>query len=508
MPHRATSPERLLILAPTGRDAALAAEVLARAGVECTVCRDAAEASAEVSAGAGALLVAEEALHPAAVELLADALAAQEAWSDLPVIVFASGAGALEALGGAAHLERLGNVTLVDRPLRRRTLVSVVRAALRARRRQYAAREVLVKLETAVSQRDQFLALLGHELRNPLSAIQMAADLLEMGGDPARHVGVVRRQSRQLARLVDDLLEVSRVTAGKVKLRLAPVDLQRLVERCAEVQALAARGASGVAVTFDKGPPIYTIGDEARLEQVVSNLISNAVKYTPVGGPGHALAEVAGDSAVVRVRDDGIGIAREDLQRIFEPFVQLDSALDRARGGMGLGLTLVKSLARAHGGDAQVSSAGPGRGSEFTVCLPLADGSAAAPRAEAPRTPVRDVLLVEDNDDVRVALAEALKRSGHRVRAARDGPSGLALAHEARPEVAIVDIGLPQMDGYEVARLLREEHGRTPYLVALTGYGRPEDRDRARAAGFDLHLTKPVDLVRVQEILRGGGPSR
>ncbi len=499
----AAFPDRLLILAPTGRDAPLAAEVLRQAGVECAVCAEALEAAAGITAGAGALLLAEEALQPAATAALAGAITAQEPWSDLPVIVFG---GRAETVEGAARLERLGNVTLVDRPLRRTTLVSVVRAALRARRRQYAAREVLVRLEAAVRQRDEFLALLGHELRNPLSAIQMATDLLELGGgDPARHLGVVRRQSRQLARLVDDLLEVSRVTAGKVTLRLGPVDLQRLVERCTEVHALAARGGSGVEVACAPGPPVFTTGDEARLEQVISNLISNAVKYTQRGGHVRTAVETSGEAALIRVRDDGMGIAAKDLARIFEPFVQIDAALDRARGGMGLGLTLVQALAKAHGGDVRVTSAGPGRGSEFTVRLPLAARTAAAPVPEAARPPVRDVLLVEDNDDVRVALAEALSLSGHRVRAARDGPSGLALAHEARPEVAFVDIGLPQMDGYQVARLLRQEHGRAPYLVALTGYGRPEDREQARAAGFDLHLTKPVDLRRMQEILRGAG---
>jgi signal transduction histidine kinase/CheY-like chemotaxis protein len=421
------------------------------------------------------------------------------------VIVFTNRTASADPVVSAERLARLGNVTLVDRPLRRPTLVSVVRSALRARRRQYTAREVLVRLETAVRQRDDFLALLGHELRNPLSAIQMAADLAAAGSRPERNVQVVRRQARQLARLVDDLLDVSRVTAGKVTLRKAPVDLQRLVERCAELQALSALGEQGVEVRFTSGPPLWTVGDPARLEQVVSNLLSNAVKYTPRGGHVLVSAEAEGPFALIRVRDDGIGIARTDLDRIFEPFVQIDAALDRARGGMGLGLTLVQTLARAHGGEVQVASAGLGRGSEFTVRLPIVPAVQPAPTVEPGTAPARDVLLVEDNDDVRLALSEALTIHGHRVRAARDGPTGLALAQQVRPEVAFVDIGLPQMDGYEVARHLREEHGRAPYLVALTGYGRPEDRELAQAAGFDLHLTKPVDMHRVHEILAGAG---
>lgn len=498
------SPERLLILAPTGRDAPLAAEVLGCAAIECAICDDAEEAAARIAEGAGALLVAEEALLPSAVRELAIAIAAQEPWSDLPVIVFSSRGATADPIGFAERLARLGNVTLVERPLHRPTLVSVVRAALRARRRQYTAREVLVRLEAAIRQRDGFLALLGHELRNPLSAIQMAADLASVGADPARHVQVVRRQSHQLARLVDDLLEVSRVTAGKITLRRAPVDVQRLVERCAELQALSA-GAQGVDVRFSTGPPLWTIGDPTRLEQVVSNLLSNAMKYTPRGGHVLVSVEAAGPDALIRVRDDGIGISANDLERIFEPFVQIDAALDRARGGMGLGLTLVQTLARAHGGDVRVASAGPGRGSEFTVHLPIAPTVQPTSPDERLAVPARDVLLVEDNDDVRLALSEALALHGHKVRAAPDGPTGLALAHQAAPEIAFVDIGLPQMDGYEVARHLREEHGRRPYLVALTGYGRPEDRDLAREAGFDLHLTKPVDMLRVHEILLGAG---
>jgi signal transduction histidine kinase/CheY-like chemotaxis protein len=500
--------ERLLVLAPTGRDAELAVDVLARAGLEACACGGVEALCAEIAEGAAGVLVAEEALTPSALARLAAAVRAQPPWSDLPIIVFSSRPEGLDSgVPAAEPLGELGNVTLVDRPLRRRTLVSVAQAALRARRRQYAARDVLLQLEVAVRQRDDFLALLGHELRNPLAAIEMAGQLLERNNAPDRPLGILRRQTRQLARLVDDLLDVARVTSGKVTLRLAPIDLRLLAQRCVESQAEAARVEHGVDLAWAAdAAPVFTVGDAVRLEQVLANLVSNAVKYTPRGG--HVRVSVAREHgrAVLRVVDDGIGIAAEDLARVFEPFVQVSGALDRARGGMGLGLTLVRSLVEGHAGTVEARSAGPGKGSEFVVRLAAAEPPLEA-AAAVERHPVRrDVLVVEDNDDVRASFAEALALAGHEVRSAPDGSAALALARARRPDVAFVDIGLPGIDGYEVARRLRAEHGAGIYLVALTGYGRPEDLARTRDAGFDLHLTKPVDLARADAIVRSAPP--
>jgi signal transduction histidine kinase len=496
---------RLLVLAPTGRDTVLACRVLAEAGLDCTPCHTVAEACDAIVAGAGALLLTEEALTPDTTAALSAIIAAQEPWSDLPVVVFASRGGPLEARGRPPVLEGLGNVTVVDRPIRRLTLLSVARAALRARHRQYQARDVLGDLHEAVRQRDDFLALLGHELRNPLAAIDMATLLVERGAAPERHLEIVRRQVRQLSRLVDDLLDVSRVTAGKIALQRTRVDLRALAARVLETIALSTGVRGGVAVTGAPGAgAVFTQGDPARLEQILSNLVLNAVKYTPRGGHvSVALAREDGE-AVLRVSDDGIGIAPADLARIFDPFVQVGTALDRARGGMGLGLTLVRGLVALHGGNVTARSDGAGRGSTFEVRLPLDLDADAHPEppAVAGAGINRDILLIEDNDDVRTSLEDALALSGHRVRSAPDGPQGLALARARPPEIALVDIGLPEVDGYEVARQLRKEYGRAPFLVALTGYGRPEDRSRAKEAGFDLHLTKPVDLEHLQRVLR------
>jgi signal transduction histidine kinase/CheY-like chemotaxis protein len=496
--------ERLLVLAPTGRDAELAVAVLVSAGIDAQACRDVVALCAELALGAGAVLITEEALSPNALTALARVVATQEPWSDLPFVVFASRPGAIDSGGVYAEpLAALGNATVVDRPLRRRTLVSVARAALRARERQYAARELLARLRKNVRDRDQFLALLGHELRNPLAAIDTASELLARGVAPARPLAVVRRQTQQLSRLVDDLLDVSRVSSGKVSLRRCEFDLREAVLRCVEAQTSAAAEA-GVELRADLSGPVLVDGDEARIDQVLWNLVGNAVKYTPYGGHVRVTLVQEGTSAVVRVRDDGIGMAAEDLDRVFEPFVQLSAAIDRARGGMGLGLTLVHSLVQLHGGTVNARSEGRGRGSEFSVRLPalIGDAAASAVTERRPACPARDVLVVEDNDDARETLAMMLELGGHAVRQAVDGTEALALARERRPDLALVDIGLPLLDGYEVARRLRAEHGRGLFLVALTGYGQPEDRDRTADAGFDVHLTKPAEFARVEALLR------
>jgi signal transduction histidine kinase len=498
------NPERLLVLAPVGRDATLIGGVLAAAGLECEIAADMRGVCAGIAAGAGAVLVAEEALAGDAWRLLAAAVAGQEPWSDLPVVVL----GTRDRGDGVPlprHLDALGNVTVFDRPLRRPTLVSLARAALRARRRQYAARDVLGQLREAVQQRDHFLAVLGHELRNPLAAISTSGHLLERGGNLARQLPVIRRQTRQLVRLVDDLLDVSRVTAGKITLRLAPVEIASLVDRSVETHAALA-AANGVELSrVGDARDVFTRGDEARLEQVLSNLLSNAIKYTPRGG--HVRVEVVGvDSAVhLRVADDGIGLAPEDQARVFEPFVQVASALDRARGGMGLGLTLVRTLVERHGGSVSVRSDGVGRGTTFEVRLPREEPPtpSGTVRPLARSGPVRDVLVVEDNDDLRAAFAEVLSTAGHRVRLASDGAGALAHARVRAPEIAFIDVGLPDVDGYELARRLRAEIGPGTFIAALTGYGGADARERAREAGFDVHLTKPLAPDCLERILRG-----
>jgi PAS domain S-box-containing protein len=359
--------------------------------------------------------------------------------------------------------------------------------------------------ETLTRAKDEFLAMLGHELRNPLGTITNAIALLRSrGGDPelARLGAVIQRQTTQLTRLVDDLLDVARVTSGKVELRREVVDLREIAHHC--IDALTEAGRTSAHRLTLEGPPVRVDGDPARLAQVISNLLDNALKYTPAGGEVRVVTARDGETAVLRVRDSGEGIRADLVDRIFDLFVQEPQALDRTRGGLGLGLTLVKRLVELHGGEVAATSAGEGRGSEFSIRLPASPRSTATPAVNAaPPSPARRrVLIVEDNVDSREMLQLLLQRSGHDVETADDGPSGLAKLQAFRPEIALIDIGLPGLDGYAMARAVRGmAAARDVRLIALTGYGQAEDRSKALEAGFDLHMTKPVDPERLQRLL-------
>jgi signal transduction histidine kinase/DNA-binding response OmpR family regulator len=367
-------------------------------------------------------------------------------------------------------------------------------------------------------QKGVFLAMLAHELRNPLAPILNALHVLRTpDADPeatAQARDIAERQVRHLARLVDDLLDVSRINTDKVELRRGPIDLREAVARAVEAARplIEARGHE-LSVSVPDGPLRLT-ADEDRLEQILSNLLNNAAKYTEPGG--RIALEVAreGDDAVVRVRDTGIGIAPELLPRVFDLFTQADRSLDRSQGGLGIGLTLVRRLVEMHGGSVSVSSAGVGRGSEFVVRLPLAAGDEAAlptddgrvdePADERPKR----VLVVDDNVDAARILSRLLTAGGHHVDVAHDGQAALEIARERPPDVVLLDIGLPGMDGYEVARRMRAmgDLDRT-LLVALTGYGQEEDRRRSRESGFDQHLTKPVDPLAIKQLIARRRPA-
>ncbi len=498
-------------MAPTGRDAALTCRLLHKAGIDCRPVRTVDEMCQRVEqSGAAGLLIAEEVLLASAFNRLREMLLRQDAWSDIPILLF-TGERALvqaNAPSTAQLLAPLGNVSLLDRPLRPITMLSAVRAALRARNRQYAARQELHDQQRAVKQRDQFLAMLGHELRNPLSAIVMATDLMEQeGADQARCSAVVRRQAGHLTRLVDDLLDVSRVTSGKIVLQLAPVDVVELLQRCLlTLDATVQKQRLGMSYTAP-GRPVMVNADPVRLEQILVNLLTNATKYTPMNGRIEVSIGVDAGDAVIQVQDTGVGISAEMLPRVFDLFLQAEATLDRAKGGMGIGLTLVRSLVELHGGKVVAQSPGLGKGSTFTVRLPLhVPAQAAAPaddeRAKKPAaTQACDVLIVEDNADSREMLTQILARRGHRVHSACDGPSGVEQALALRPRVLLVDIGLPGLDGYGVARKVRQALGGAVFLFALTGYGQPEDRRLALEAGFDVHLTKPVDMQVISKLL-------
>jgi PAS domain S-box-containing protein len=355
--------------------------------------------------------------------------------------------------------------------------------------------------------KDEFLAMLSHELRNPLGAIATAVATLERvdpGGPPATRLReIIGRQTHRLARLVDDLLDVAKATAGKIALDAQPVDLGELAGACVRALLESGRGAAH-RVTIAAGRAIVH-GDAARLEQVVTNLLENAVKYTPPGGAIDVEVRPEGPHAVLRVSDSGRGIAPDMLLRIFDAFAQARQAMDRSLGGLGVGLTLARRLVEVHGGTIEASSEGEGRGARFTVRLPLNSAEVAAPPPETARpTRGRRTLIIEDNDDARDALRTLLELQGHQVLAAGDGDRGVALALAERPDVVLIDLGLPGIDGYEVARAIRAHAaGKAAVLIAITGYGQAEDRRRTQEAGFDAHLMKPVSLAALANLIGG-----
>ena len=376
-----------------------------------------------------------------------------------------------------------------------------------AEREELLAREQQARAiaEAANRSKDEFLAMLGHELRNPLGAIANAAQLLEARDDAARShaAAVIGRQVRHLSRMTDDLLDAARAMTGKIVLQRHPLDLAEAAERAlGAVRSSERSRGRRLAQVLE---PVWVDADPTRIEQIAGNLLSNAVKFTPAGSTITVSVKREGGDAVLRVADDGIGMAPELAARAFEPFVQGERALDRSQGGLGIGLTLVRRLAELHGGSAEGSSDGPGRGSVFTVRLPAVQEPAVSKtrqKAQSASAP-RDVLIVEDNEDARDTLRRLLEMDGHRVRVASDGLAGLEAVLEAPPEIALIDVGLPRMDGYELARRIRgaQTLERRPYLVAITGYGLPEDRARTRDAGFDLHLVKPVDAGALGSVL-------
>jgi signal transduction histidine kinase len=361
--------------------------------------------------------------------------------------------------------------------------------------------------------KDEFLAMLGHELRNPLSAIASASALLGMPGASAESNSrarlIVQRQSQHLSRIVDDLLDLSRAMSGKVLLSKKPLDLAALVANCMDTFRATGRMAGyRVHVALEQG---WVDGDATRLEQIASNLIDNAIKYTPAGGSIDISIATDGGDVVLTVSDSGVGIGPDLLPHVFDVFVQGAISLDRAQGGLGIGLSLVRRLVELHGGSVSAHSSGTSSGSSFVIRLPRTEP--AEPAVLAPRRPETlagraDVLLIEDNADGREMMAAMLDAHHYHVRQAGDGLEGVNLATAAPPDVALVDIGLPGIDGYEVARRLRE-HPATRHirLIALTGYGLAEDHRRVLEAGFDLHLVKPVDMRMLLDALGKQAPA-
>jgi PAS domain S-box-containing protein len=361
---------------------------------------------------------------------------------------------------------------------------------------------------TADRRKDEFLAMLGHELRNPLAPILTALELMRMrnetGGERER--ATIERQTRHLVRLVDDLLDISRITRGKIELHKHRIDLAAAIAHAVEMASpLLEQRGHHVSIAAPRGL-VFVDGDEFRLAQVFQNLLTNAAKYTPTGGSVVVRLRMQDDHAIAEIEDNGVGITPDVFPTIFEPFVQGARKLDRSQGGLGIGLTLVRSLTELHGGRVDAYSAGPGQGSRFTVQLPLSLGEL----CEAQLTPEgirpirggrRRVLVVDDNRDAAEMLAELLRAAGHEVVVAFDGPSALGAVPRFHPDIALLDIGLPVMDGYDLACRLRAALPATPRLVALSGYGQEHDRRRSHEAGFDAHLVKPVQAAQVLAVV-------
>ena len=489
------SEQRIIVFAPVGKDARLIAQVLGQARVDCHVCPELAEVVAELQRGAAALFLIEEAFSGEFLRQLTAYLAAQPAWSDLPVLVLSK--EGLDSPAIQRIFERVGNVTLLERPVRRATLVSAALSAGRARRRQYEMREV-------DRRKDEFLAILGHELRNPLAPIRTAMDVLNSlpERDPAvrKIAQVVERQVRHLTRLVDDLLDVARITNDKVVLQCERVSVATVLQHAVEIcrQQL---DAGGHVLEMRQPPgPVLLLGDRARLVQSLANVLSNAVKFSPAGAAIHLHADVEGEDIVFSVRDHGPGLEPEARARIFDLFVQGQAGRAHAHGGLGIGLSLAQRFTRMHGGSVKVSSEGSGKGCEFVLRMPIVvaerrrkervDPGAAKDGAEQ----ALRVLVVDDNNDGAEMLQVMLEMDGYAAARAGDGHGAVALAQRFRPHAVLMDIGLPDIPGYEAARLIREHSDEEIVFIAMTGWGDEEARRRAAEAGMQHYLVKPVDL--------------
>jgi two-component system, sensor histidine kinase len=496
--------ERLLVLAPIGSDAENTRTFLARFGIAALPCESMEELCAHLAGPAGAVLVAEEALTPKAIEQLTEVLEAQPTWSDLPILLMTTSSDDAVANSRLISLfGKNGNVTLLERPFRVLTLTSAVSSVLRARRRQYEVRNL-------IQQRDNFLAMLAHELRNPLAPIRNGLKIMQSplaNGNRAKAFEIAERQVQHLTRLVDDLLDVARVSRGKIILKKERVDLAQVVRSALEDYQKALEDAKLSLRLEVTDSPLYVQADATRLAQALSNIINNAIKYTDAGGAITVTVGRDGENfARIAIKDTGIGMDREMLNRLFQIFSQADSTLARSRGGLGIGLALVKGFIEMHGGRVTASSEGLKKGTEIVLSLPLDKTVPAShrtlvdQRCSAAR---KRVLVIEDNVDSAESMRMLLELAGHELEIALDGSEGVASAAKFQPDVVICDIGLPgSMDGYAVAGALRSktELNRT-FLIALTGYGQLEDQQRAKRAGFDVHLTKPVDPAYLERLL-------
>jgi two-component system, sensor histidine kinase len=485
--------------------------ILRRAGFEVIEAATGAEAMAAVLERRPALVLLDVKLPDTNGRTICERIKADS--DTASIVVLQTSASHIETHDRVASLEAGADGYLVE-PIEPEELVANVRALLRMRQAEQERQSALEQLREADRRKDEFLAMLAHELRNPLAPIRNAVEILKSPDAALRERAraLIGRQVDHLARLVDDLLEVSRITQHKVALQPQVVCLDELIGAAVETtRPFIDSHGHALEVSLDDSN-VWIEVDPVRLSQVIGNLLHNAAKFTPPGGRIRLESRFAPDAWQVVVEDNGAGISAEMLPKVFDLFTQADRSLDRTEGGLGIGLSLAKGLVEMHGGAVRAESAGPGRGSRFTISLPLA--LRRQPPAQPPMsaqagssTASRRILVVEDNPDAAEAMQMLLERMGHEVRVVSDGRDALAVAVSLRPDVILLDIGLPGMDGYELAQRLRAAPETcAANIIAVSGYGQEKDRSRSLTMGFDLHLVKPVDPARLTEAIGAPRP--
>jgi signal transduction histidine kinase len=516
---------RVLVFAPVGRDAVLTRVLLARAGIAGDVCPTMTALTEGLEHGAGAIVLTEEALDDPHRPLLSAALGEQPAWSDIPVLLFASGDRSQALLRTLAALDDLRNVTLLDRPIRVAAVISTVRAALRARARQYELRDVLVALHAARDEaeranrlKDEFLATLSHELRTPLNAVLGWVSMLRRAPVSAERLPeileIIERNAQAQAKLIGDVLDVSRIITGRLRLNREAVLPQELIEAAIEnVRPAADAKNIEIRTHVDDMRPIHA--DRQRMQQVLWNILSNSVKFTPSGGRLEVRTRHLDSQVEISVTDTGVGLEPGFLPFVFDRFRQADQTFTRAHGGLGLGLAIVKHIVELHGGHVTAESEGVGQGATFRVVLPVEAIANSDSRQEAPECTLptldlsgRSILVVDDDASTRELLTEILSHCHAHVETADSARAALECVEHDPPALIIADIGMPGEDGLAMMGRLRRlppEHGGTLPAIALSTYARAEDKAAALSAGFSDFLTKPAtpeDVIRaVQHVL-------
>jgi len=514
VPAPSSLEDRILILAPTGRDAEMTCEILKSAGLQCQPCMNTEEVCAFMREGAAAVLLTDEALNSQDPVSLLHALDSQESWSDIPLLVFpANGTNA------AMLLERLGsraNVSIIERPVRIEILVNAAKSALRARRRQYDTRNLLLQLENADRQKDLFLATLSHELRTPLSAILGWSRLLQSGHLNAEKTAlalqVINRNATAQSQLISDILSVSQIVAGTLRIEPLPLELDVVIRAAIDSARLSAE-AKDIHMEYRVDSRCAMVGDASRLQQVVSNVLSNAIKFTPPKGHIEVLLTTVDDTCKIQIRDNGKGISASFLPYIFDHFRQADNSYTRSEGGLGLGLAIVRHLVDLHGGSVLAESLGEGHGATFTITLPAYSEHIGSTPAVTnigidPLLRGTRILIVDDDKDTLTVLDNVLTDRGATVIAVGSAAAALDVMSSDQADVLISDIGMPGQDGYELMlKIVAARKGKSMLpAIALTGYASQKDRERALDVGYHIHMVKPFDprelVSAVERLLR------